>query len=76
MKCLHKNPGKCNVLKYLSVIVEIRGFLKNVFGGNCAPVSTHFSPDFPYPSKRSFEQRKEMTFDRSLANITGPLVRD
>ena len=69
---------KSNVLKYLSVILEMRAFLKHVFGGNCVPAPHIFlqTRHFPCSSERSFEQRKEMTFDRSLANITGPLARD
>jgi len=30
---------------------------------------------FPHPSQKSFEQSKEMTFDRRLANITALVVR-
>ena len=30
---------------------------------------------FSHPSKKSFEQRKKMTFNHRLANITTPLVR-
>jgi len=31
--------------------------------------------NFPHSSQTSFEERTEMTFDRRLANITGPRVR-
>jgi len=31
-------------------------------------------PYFPHSNKRPFEKMKEMTIDRRLANITGPLV--
>jgi len=29
---------------------------------------------FPHPSQKSSEQRKEMTFDRRLANVTDPVL--
>jgi len=60
------------VLKHLSAILDIRVFVKHLFVGICVPVPTHFSPGktSSYPSKRSFEERNEMTFDLSLANIT------
>jgi len=30
---------------------------------------------FPHPSQKSFEQSKEMTFDRRLANVIDPVFR-
>jgi len=37
--------------------------------------STFLSSHFPHPSQKSFEQSKEMTFHRRLANVTDPAVR-
>jgi len=31
--------------------------------------------NFPHPSQKYFEQNKEMTFDRKLANVTDPVIR-
>ena len=64
------------MLKYPDVFVFKSGSLTHL-GGNCAPV-LHLplqSKPFPPPSQKSFEQRKEMTFDRRLANIAAPVVR-
>jgi len=52
-------------------------FLTHLLGGNCSQVLTPFSRQaiFPHPSKKTFKQTKEMTFDRRIANITGPLLQ-
>jgi len=59
------------VLKCLIVTLEMMAFLTLFLCGSCYPVPTPFSKQ----AKNSFKQTKEMTFDRRLANITGPLVR-
>jgi len=54
------------------------GLFKHTSGQFSSNVSTFLSSHshFPHPSQKSFEQSKEMTFDRRLANVTDPVVRD
>jgi len=61
------------------VFVLKSGFFLNTLtcGQLCPSPYTFLSRQshFPHPSQKSFEQRKEITFDRRLANITAPVVR-
>jgi len=64
------------VLKSPGVRLEI-SFLAHLFGEQLRPSpytllsrQTHF----PHSSQKSFEQRKELTIDRKVANITAPVV--
>jgi len=67
------------VLNYPSVCFEIRAFLTYLIGVQLFSSPTPSSPakamSPQHPSKKFFEQRAMMTFDRRLANITGPVVR-
>jgi len=64
------------LLKCPKVCFEIRAFLIYL-GASFLQPSTFRSiqSHFPHPSQKSFEQNKEMTFDRRLANVTDPVVR-
>jgi len=44
-------------------------------GSNCTPVFTPSSPEKAPTSQKFLEQRKEMTFDRRLQNITDLVFR-
>jgi len=59
-QCLFWNQGFFNILA---------GIFSNPF--TFLSIQSHF----PHPSQKSFEQIKEMTFDRRLANVTDPVVR-
>jgi len=53
-------------------------FLTHLLGGQlCLSPYTFLSSRscFLHPSQKPLEQRKEMTFERRLANITVPVVR-
>jgi len=77
MKFFSKIWVKSNVLKYLVVNHEIMGFFRALTGRQLFPSPYTFlqTSHFPYLSKKSFKQTKEVTFARRLANISGPLVR-
>jgi len=64
---------KSNVLKCPSVCLEIRTFLTQLPGKQLCPSPYTFLARQSYPSQKSFEQRKEMTFDGRLANIRAPV---
>jgi len=53
------------------------GLFKHTWGHFSSNPSTFLSTQshFPHPSQKSFEQNKEITFDRKLANVTDPVVR-
>jgi len=60
------------------VFVFKLGFFNALAWGEIVPQSLHLPlqpKPFPPPSQKSFEQRKEMTFDRRLANIAAPVIR-
>jgi len=48
----------------------------NILGGNFPPIPPPYSPAkaTPLTLEKSFEQSKEMSFDRRLANVTFPVV--
>ena len=63
--------AKSSLLKCPNVCFEIRAFLTHL--GEIFLQSLHLplhpKPLFPHPSQKSFEQNKEMTFDRRLASL-------
>jgi len=67
---------KSSLLKCPNFCFEIRAFL-HTWGQFSSNPSTFLSiqSHFPHPSHKSFEQNKEMTFDRRPANVTDPVVR-
>jgi len=67
---------KSSLLMCPNVCFEIRAFL-TYLGAFSSNPSTFLSiqSHFPHPSQKSFEQNKEMTFGRRLANVTDPVVR-
>jgi len=78
MKCLLKSQVKSNVLKFPSVCLQIKAFLTHLLGGQLCPSPYTFlarQSHFRLPSQKSFEQRKEMTFDRRPANIEASVIR-
>ena len=66
------------MLKY-SVFVFKLGFFDTFAWGTIAPHSLQLPRQkktvSPHPSQKSLEQRKEMTFDRRLPNITDLVLR-
>jgi len=59
------------------VLVLKSGFFNTPIAGQLCPSLYTFFPRqsiSPIPIQKSFEQKKEMTFDRRLANITAPVV--
>ena len=78
MKCLFKSLGqKSNVRKCPSVCLEIRVFTYLLLWQLCPSSHTFLArqSQFRQPSQKSFEQRKEMTFDCEPANIRAVVVR-
>jgi len=78
MTCLLKILGQiqCAKVGSSSVCLEIR-FFDTYLGVQFRPSPCNFisrQSDFPDPSQTFLEERKEMTFDRRLANITGPVL--
>jgi len=67
------------VPKCHSVCLEIRAFLTHLLGGGqlCTILYTFLARQshFRHRSEKSFEQRKEVTFDSRLANVRVPVVR-
>jgi len=68
-----QSPGqKSNVRKFPSVCLEVSFFLTHLFVWQLCPIPYTFlarQSHIHHLSKKSFEQRKEMTFDCGLANI-------
>jgi len=79
MKCLFKNLGqKSNVRKCPSVCLEIWVFFTHLLVWQLCPSPYTFltrQSHFRQLSQKSFEQRKEMTFDCGLANVRAVVVR-
>jgi len=77
MKCLLKNLGQMQCAKVPRCLSWNQGFLTHLLGELWRP-SPHTSLSrqsrFPHLSQKSLEQRKEMTFDRRLANIITELA--
>jgi len=71
-----KVSAKSGLLKCPNVCFEIRAFL-TYLGAILSNPSAFLSSQshFPRPSEKSFEQSKEITFDRRLANVNDPVVR-
>jgi len=61
------------VQKYPGVCLKTRTFLAYVLVRQVLTSSYTF---LSRPNKKSFQQKTEMIFDRILANVTDPVVRD
>jgi len=77
MKCFLKALGQIQFAEVPSVCLEIRFFLTHLLGYQLRPspyilLSRHTR--FPHASQMALEQRKEMTFDRRLANISDAVL--
>jgi len=78
MKCLLKSLGQIHCAKVPQSFSCNQVFFNTLTWGQlCPSLYTFLSSQrhFPYPSQKSFEQRKPMTFDLSPASMTAPFVR-
>jgi len=67
-----------NVLKCPSVCLEIRAFSTHLLGGQLCRIPYTFlarQSHFRHRSQKSFEQRKEVTFDSRLENVRALVIR-
>jgi len=73
MKSLLKNLGQIQRAKVPRCLSWNLGFLTHLLGEQLCPSPYTFlsrQNRFSHPSQKSFEQRKEITFDSRLPNIT------
>jgi len=73
IECLLKSIGQSSLLKCPNVSFEIRAFSTYLGAIFLQSLYLPLQP-LPSPKSKSFEQSKEMVFDRRLANVTDPVV--